>query len=432
VLIYTDTISPRLRYIISFFSDCIGIEDFRITSDEEEFLNYSGPRINYSNSKIAEEEIHVVPVALLMETGVREQNITISRWDGLESFFKTNGDLPFDIFAASFYLVTCYEEYLPHQKDMYGRYAHENSIAFREGFLQIPLVNLWFMEFAKLIRQKFPSVQLSQPSFKFLPTYDIDESYAYLHKPGWVNFGGQVKDVIKGNFQNLRLRSKVVKGLGQDPYDAFDWMDQLHAEFALEPIYFFLMAEKRSRYDKNILASETSQQELINRLATKYPIGLHPSWQSGDKTELLEKEKKLLEQIISQPVTSSRQHYIRLTLPQTYRQLISAGMLEDYSMGYGSINGFRASIATPFYWYDLEKEEQTSLKVFPFCFMEANSYYEQQFTSDQALEEMFHYYTQVKEVNGTFITIWHNTFLGTASRFDGWRDIYKTFIKRII
>jgi hypothetical protein len=63
--------------------------------------------------------------------------------------------------------------------------------------------------------------------------------------------------------------------------------------------------------------------------------------------------------------------------------------------------------------------------------MEANSFYEQKYTTQQALEEMRHYYKQVKAVNGTLITIWHNTFLGTDSRFSGWREIYRQMVEEI-
>ena len=97
-------------------------------------------------------------------------------------------------------------------------------------------------------------------------------------------------------------------------------------------------------------------------------------------------------------------------------------------MGYGSINGFRASVASPFYWYDLEKGEQTPLLLFPFCYMEANSFYEQHFSPQQALEELYHYYNVVKAVNGTFIMIWHNHFLGTDRLYAGWREVYEQFI----
>jgi hypothetical protein len=130
-------------------------------------------------------------------------------------------------------------------------------------------------------------------------------------------------------------------------------------------------------------------------------------------------------------VTSSRQHFIRFTLPETFRQLIDAGIKEDFSMGYGSINGFRASVASPFYWYDLEKEQTTHLLLHPFCYMEANSFYEQKQNPEQALQEMLQYYSEVKKAKGTLITIWHNTFLGTDEKFKGWREVYKIFFNEI-
>ena len=100
-------------------------------------------------------------------------------------------------------------------------------------------------------------------------------------------------------------------------------------------------------------------------------------------------------------------------------------------MGYGSINGFRASVASSFYWYDLEKEEKTDLQLHPFCFMDANSFFEQNFTPQQALEEMLQYFNVVKLLNGQMITIWHNTFLGTHKRFAGWREVYEEFLRKI-
>lgn len=100
-------------------------------------------------------------------------------------------------------------------------------------------------------------------------------------------------------------------------------------------------------------------------------------------------------------------------------------------MGYGQTNGFRASIASPFYWYDLEKEEATSLMIYPFCFMDANSYFEQGFNADQAFEELMQYYTAIKAVNGTMITLWHNSFLGPAGAETRWRSAYERFVQNV-
>jgi hypothetical protein len=223
-------------------------------------------------------------------------------------------------------------------------------------------------------------------------------------------------------------RLKVILGLQQDPFDCFDWLEELHAANGLSPIYFFLVAEKNGLYDKNILPSKPAMQALIKKHAANYAIGIHPSWQSGDQKQLLIQEKKLLEQISGQAVLSSRQHYIRFNLPDGYQRLIEAGITADYSMGYGSINGFRASVASSFYWYNLQKEEANLLRIHPFCFMEANSFYQQHFTPAQALEEMMHYYKVCKNVHGTFSCIWHNHTLGTDRLFAGWREVYEKFI----
>jgi hypothetical protein len=191
------------------------------------------------------------------------------------------------------------------------------------------------------------------------------------------------------------------------------------------------VAEKNSRYDKNILPHKTAMWKLVKKHARKYPVGIHPSWQSGDRLSLLTAEKEQLEAMAEKNITSSRQHYIRFNLPDGYRRLTELNITDDYSMGYGSINGFRASVASSFYWYDLEKEEQSELLIHPFCFMEANSFYEQHFSAQQALEEMKHYYKVCKDVNGTFISIWHNNFLGTDLQFADWRKVYEDFLVHV-
>ena len=104
-------------------------------------------------------------------------------------------------------------------------------------------------------------------------------------------------------------------------------------------------------------------------------------------------------------ITSSRQHFIRFNLPQTFRHLLDGGIREDFSMGYGSINGFRASVASPFYWYDLEKGSKQLL----YCFIRSVIWrpilsLSKNFTRMQALDEMTHYYNEVKKVNGSLIT----------------------------
>ncbi len=437
-LIFSQIITPRLRYITDFIGREICGKAFDLTTDADVFKNHSGPKINYSNQVFPNCQLSIINYQLLFETGAREQSIVCFETNKFKTFFKTDGDYPFDIFAASFYLLSRYEEYLSHTKDMYGRYAHENSLAFKEGFLHLPLINIWIEDFKKALKEKYPTLNILQRSpfgqhstFKFVPTYDIDEAYAFKNKGFFRTTGGIIKSMVNGEWSMVNKRIQVMSGKRSDVYDAYEWMDKLHAANNLKPIYFFHVANDQGKYDKNILPAHPAMHQLIKQHAKKYTIGIHPSWQSGDEERLLEKEIKTLESLAGKKITSSRQHYIRFTLPKTFRRLIDAGITDDYSMGYGSINGFRASVASSFYWYDLEKEETTRLLLHPFCFMEANSFYEQKYSAQQASEEIIHYYNIVKSVNGTFISIWHNTFLGTAKLYGGWREVYEEFIGAI-
>jgi hypothetical protein len=429
VIVYTNKITSRLQYITDFIGKEICGESFQLTTDRLYFSNHKDPKINYSGDRNGNDELLIINHSLLFEDSIREQNVSCFEVNGFRAFFKTGGDYPFDIFAATFYLLSRYEEYLPHTKDMYGRYAHENSLAFKEGFLQLPLINIWIEDFKKALKVKYPTFNLQLSTFNFQPTYDIDEAFAFKNKELLKTMAGLVKSVASRQWSVVNERWKVMRGKSGDPYTAYEWMDKLHEKNNLKPLYFFHVATEKGKYDKNISPSHPAMQELIKQHAEKYTIGIHPSWKSGDYENLLDKEIKTLKNICGKKITSSRQHYIRFTLPHTFRRLINAGITDDYSMGYGSINGFRASVASSFYWYDLEKEQSTNLLLHPFCFMEANSFFEQKYLPQRAFEEMMHYYNVVRSVNGTLITIWHNNFLGTHPHFQGWREVYEEFVE---
>jgi hypothetical protein len=431
MLLFAENITPRLRYITGFIGEALTGQPISITTDFQAYEQATGPKINYSTRISSVNDLQVQPAGLLFEEGIQPQAIRCGNSNGYTVFFETGGDFPFDIFAASFYLLSRYEEYLPFTKDLYGRYPHTASLAFQQGFLDKPMVNYWLQDLKKVLQGMFPGLELREPAFRFLPTYDIDEAFAFRHK-GWLrNTGGWLRDLFRGNLAQCRQRLLVLKGKQPDPYDAFDTMDELHQQYALSPLYFFLLASKRGQVDKNTDPSGEAMQQLVRRIAAVYQTGIHPSWQSGDEEALLISEKKQLQTLTGKPVTISRQHYLRFTLPEGYRRLLAAGILEDHSMGYGMVNGFRASVASPFYWYDLQQESSTALLLYPFCYMDANSFYELKHMPAQALEEMMMYYHEVKKVNGSLITLWHNTFLGTDPRFAGWKEVYTRFLQEI-
>lgn len=432
LLFYTNITTPRLQYILDFFSGELFDEPIRLVTDRIFFQSSPGIKINYSKEDFSDEEFYVQSTELLFEKGIREQNIECFDLNFHKAFFQTAGDFPFDIFAASFFLLSRYEEYLPYEKDLFGRYPHTASLAYREGFLNQPLINIWIEEFKKALQQKFPSIQFKHRKFTKLITYDIDIAYSYLSKGFLRNAGGFARSIVNGKWDELETRWEVLAGEKKDPYDCYEWLDALHLYCRVKPFYFFLVAKKQIGVDKNTPPESQRLQDLIEYCAGSYNVGLHPSWQSGDNNKLLKEEKEWLEVIAGSTVDASRQHYIRMTIPITYRNLIGEGITKEFSMGYGSINGFRASVCSSFHWYDLEREGATPLEVYPYCFMDANSYFEQKYTAAEAYQELIQYYEMVKKYEGLMITVWHNHMLGSDPAFKGWKEMFEVFMKETV
>lgn len=425
LLVYTHTITPRLLYICEFIlKEQLGISF--VVTDQKEILNkHAGPILNYSPEKIEANCLHIIPQGILFQTSIEQQQVDCFETNNCTAFFKTGeGDFTFDIFGASFFLISRYEEYLPHQKDAFGRYDHHNSVAHRNGFLQKPLVNQWLALLERILKEKLSSLPIETSHFQFKPTYDIDIAWSYKNK-------GVIRNMVGFCRKPSVYRLKVMLGIEKDPFDSYDFLDRLHQEYSLHPIYFFLVSHLVGRYDKNISPFKKSMKRLIQHHDRRYTIGIHPSWKSNKAIYILQKEKRRLGRLAKQSILSSRQHYIKFSLPDTCQRLIQTDIHDEYSMGYPSTNGFRASVASSFYWYDLSKEEKTTLRIHPFCFMDATCFYYQKKSAEEAYSELMYYYQECKKVQGCFITIFHNNFLGTDPQFEGWQEMYARFISQV-
>ncbi|MEO8568533.1 MAG: polysaccharide deacetylase family protein [Ginsengibacter sp.] len=429
ILLLSDTVTPRLQYVAEFiFQENFGIE-YYITTDKKNFEKSDAIKINYTEYHYQEGVINIKGSRLLFEKKIYKQNIEIFDEAGLAAFFaneKSEGNFTFDIFAAVFYLLSRYEEYLPHNKDQYGRYDHQQSLASTNGFLKIPLIDKWLELFAAHIQNKFPRFKIKENKFNFLPTYDVDIAFEWRHK-GFIRNAGQLLRLLgQQDYKKISAAFKILEGKLKDPFDNFEFFRQLHEQLNVHPAYFFLVSTTGTKYDKNISPYKTEMKRLIQRLANKNDIGLHPSYFSSQNEKQLREEKFLLEEITETTIQKSRQHYLRFSLPATYRQLAGAGIKDEFSMGYGAVNGFRASYTNSFYWYDIEREEKTNLRLHPFCYMDSNVIFREKLTPKESFEELMYFYNTCKNVNGTFIIIMHNHLMGNNDL--EWRNAYEEFL----
>lgn len=428
LLVYTHKITPRLNYIFKhFFVQILQIQ-VNFTTKVDEFVAYNGPKITYSKLPLG-AEFFIRSHELLFDQGINDVEITVLKWDDTPCFFPAgeSSSIPFDIFAASFYLISRYEEYLPHVQDYHERFPVTESLAYKNGFLEKPVVDIWAFKFLELLKEKFPNYEYKTREFELISTFDIDMAYAYKHKGIVRTIGGFLNDMVHFRLFNFWNRLLTILNFKEDPFDTYEQILQFKKEYHIDTKFFFLVGDFTT-FDKNVSANNSKFQSLIKSIGDYAKIGLHPSYFSFKNVELLKKEKSRLENIINTPVTFSRQHFLRLSIPETYQYLIDLDIEEDYTMGYAKQVGFRASTCTPFYFYDLDFEIKTPLKLFPFAFMDGTLSIHLNLSAKESLEKILALKAAVKAVNGTFISLFHNDTLSETNNWIGWREIYKKML----
>lgn len=429
LLIYTHKITHRNKYIFNLlFKDILGI-DFDLTEDVNTFKNYTDAKLSYTNNPLG-DELFFTSRHLLFETGINEQNISVFDHNASKVFYATGkaSALPFDVFAASFYLVSRYEEYLPHIRDEHDRFDAKDSLAFTNGFLQKPVINTWAAWIKELIRKKYSQVIFPEKKYEFVSTIDIDNAYAYREKGFTRSIGGYLKSISTLDMAEIAERTKVLLGLQKDPYDTYDFQLEILKSYKFKSIYFFLLGDYGVN-DKNLPIESKKFQTLIKMLGDYADIGIHPSYGSNKSKDQLKKEINRLSKVLHREITNSRQHFLKLTLPETYRNLIDMDITDDYTMGFASQIGFRASICTPFNFYDLDNELETKLKVHPFAVMEGTLKYYMKVNPEDAMQKIKPLIDEVKTVNGVFVSLWHNDTLNDQKLWAGWQIVYEEMVK---
>jgi len=429
ILIYTHKPTNRVRYIFRlYFREMLGLE-LRVTGDAAEFNAHAGPKLSYTFQPLG-DELFFAARNLLFETGIAEQNITVSQWQGLPVFFASGKQsaLPFDPFAAGFYLVSRYEEYLPHIRDELDRFDAHNSLAWQNGFLDRPVVDHWALLIRDVLAARFPQLQFQQRRYKFISTLDIDNAYAYKEKGLMRSLGGLAKAAAELDLKEAVARLRVLLRLQRDPYDTYDYQLEIQKRYKLRPIYFFLVGDYGVN-DKNLSVQNKRFRSLIQHIADHADVGVHPSFGSNKEPERLRSEIGRLKKILHRDITRSRQHFLMLKFPDTYRNLIERDITDDYSMGFANEIGFRAGICTPFNFYDLDQEVETKLKVHPFAVMDASLKYYMKVEPAAAPARVKPIIDEVKAVNGTFVSLWHNESLSDEKQWKGWRAVYEQIVE---
>ena len=400
IVIYTPKVTNRIKYTLDFvFQHYFGIV-YRITENQDFVFNDNDIYINYSNTLIP-NTYHIFQYSLLLETTIQAQQPIVSRATTLPVFFQTtaNYDLPYDIFSCIFYLISRYEEYLPHEKDIHGRYLSSNSILSHPDFNFSPIVEYWLLDFKKILLQLKPTLPFKEYTFAWISTFDIDNAFQYLGR----NWMRRPPNIFKPSVL------KTLFGFKKDNYDILEELIQKLKTNTNQSIFFFLLNNKH-KHDSNTDPNYPPLHQVIKKVSRYFDIGIHPSYQAF-QNNTISAERKKLESISEKEIIYNRQHFLRIQFPAYFRTLNTLKIQKDFSLCYPDISGFRAGCSRPFLFYDIEQNTATELLLQPTCFMDATYAYYGDFNTDTIHQNLLIQINQVKKINGNLVTLFHNDLL---------------------
>jgi len=372
LLVYTHKITPRLTYTFKHICKRILGLEVSFTSKVEDFIAHNSLKMSYTKQPLS-NELFVRSNLLLFETGLSDLDFNVQKWDDTKGFFITGerSDLPFDIFAASFYLLSRYEEYMPHVKDSYGRFMAKESLAYTNGFLNQPVVDIWAYKLKAVLKQRFPDFVFPTRAYKIKPVIDVPTAFYFKQKGLLRTVGGTLNDLVRFRLRQLYQRYSVIA----------DYCD----------------------------------------------VGIKASYFSLNDISILKKEKIKMETIINTDLKAVRHSFSKLNLPISYRNLVELEINQDFTMGYIDTLGFRAGTCTPFQWYDLDYEVQTPLQINPYhCLDFALLKYQSKLDKTEHLQKLIN---EVKAVNGTFTSVFHNYTFSDLENWKGFRSLFNQILE---
>lgn len=420
LLIHIDKITPRISYIFKHICLRILGIDATFTTALEEFISHTGPKLSYGKKPMG-NELFFQSYGLLEQQGFESFDVSVKKWGETYGFFSVfnSSALPFDIFAASFYMISRYEEYLPHLKDEKGRFMASESLAFQAGFLHQPVVDIWAYKFKSKLVESFPQLIFPNKKMTIHPVIVATQPFVYKFKGLLRSAAGYADDLFSGKLSRLVQRTKVIFGLKRDPSDTFKWLvnNARHSNFKFT--VFFLLGNAVN-FQKGMNTHRQQFKLLLKYVSDYKEVGLVFSYEVLSQYEKLKGERLRMENITNRSLKSSMNAEFLVNLPDIYRNLVELQVKRDFTMVFRDTVGFRAGTCTPFLFYDLDYEIKTPLVIHPATM--TTYAFQKRYAAD--IEKTVNsFLSEVEKVNGTFTIIFSNNDFSSEEENKVWRSI---------
>lgn len=336
---------------------------------------------------------------------------------------KNGTHVAFDILGLTYWMLSRHEEVGRTDLDEHGRFPATSSHAYKHDYLERPVVDEWLHILGQVIQRTWPGIQLKHHSFTMKVSHDVDEPsrYGFRNIPALVR--AMAGDVIKRkDFRSAMLAPWVrmatrTKLHFADPANTFDWIMNLSEKNGLQSAFYFICGHT-DPHDADYQLEHPAIRFLMRRIHERgHEIGLHPSYGSYQKPQLIRQEADRLRKVckeegIAQTEWGGRMHYLRWQQPTTLRAWADAGMSYDSSLCYADRPGFRCGTCFEYPGYDSVAQEALNLRVRPLVAMECTVIaprYMGLGIGHESLDKFLKLKNTCRLFGGCFTLLWHNS-----------------------
>lgn len=414
IIVFSPILTPRIKYIFNFIFTAILKTEVEFTGNSTYFLQSEQVKVSYGDKPLT-DELFFKNTALLLSNKVEELKLKTVPFGDYQAPFPVDGSsLPFDVFAASFFILSRYEEYL-HKNKSEADFTVKDSLQYKWKMLERPIIDEWALLLKNMIKKKYPSFKFHEKKFQHQPTInftlkpDIPAGFFPKTKFIFTSVFNKKQQFLSSVFDDLT-------GLSINPGQTINELNAISVKS--QPIYFINFPED----DKDRLGFENSALFLEEK-----QVGLlRPCTTDKEKSNTLKTDLLKLGKIQNSAINFRSQQLELLKLPTCYLHLLSAGITSDYSMGYSDNVGFRAGTSTPFNWYDLQLEKVTPIEVKSYSVSDTAIHYQ---SAGDAIKTIKDFIDAVKLVDGHFYSSWQLKNLSENVKFKKWKAVFEEMIK---
>jgi len=440
---------PQIEYVLAFLLSIYGTAWQIVDYNELKSLELRLPNllISYGKQKpklIYKHHIHMYESEFFWEKYLKLESLPeiplkkfgdmpviyrgCGNFDGFVRKSKNLIETNIDIIASSFFMLSRYEEIVSDKKDKFNRFPARESLAYKEKFLDRPIVN----EYIELLWKWIDSFGLGfkrrklwgDKDFGVCLTHDVDTVRKYKIYPPLRTIGSLVvKD------KNLKKAFAVIidyfeAKLDKDPYNNLSCIMDLENKYGFKSSFYFMSGGNTER-DASYSINDSYVSSLIKTLQEKgFEIGLHPSFDSYNNFQILNLEKEKLEKVTKNAIFGGRQHYLRWKSPDTWRILEKAGLKYDTTLTFADHEGFRCGIYFPYKPFDVLKNRGLDIWELPLTVMDRSLFNYQNLTPQKGFQRIKNLINTTKKYNGLFVLLWHNSSLDPIE-LPGWIKTYE-------